>query len=685
MQRIFSFLLISLFCCLTLTAQDVIRVTGKVTSKGKDKPLFGVNIVDNDTKRVMAQTDEDGRFAINVRNNTSLTFSAIGAKTVTEKLKKRNYIEVEMEEEDVFLSVADVVAKKIVDKVQPEQTDIEIRGNWAFVKTRVRVPREMFSHDTRLVVQPIFNNATTGELRLMQPMVYDAKVYNTTQNRMYDFRMDEADGDPLAKYVTIKSDTLREKGLGANGKRKTNDIIGYSDSIYLDNLKHEYSCDVYMAIEDYNKILYRDTTIIARGTVNPLRWLDYSFSSSVITDSTLFPKPEMQLKDSKGQVDLRFPIGMAEFDANDPHNFAEMQKMSRQMADIQSNPDCTLQALSMEGTSSPDGTFTRNLDLAGRRMDFALGYIKGQVPEEMRKNMRFTSKARVEPWEEVVKLLRADSLNEEADRVEAVIAANKSIDRQGRAMKKLPFYKTLLQERILPRLRTVGYTMNYSIFRQLTDEEIRELYNKDYRQLSRFEYFRLYRAEQTDSVREKILRQALEIYPSYMVAANDLQALLITQQRPDLDLLAPFVGKKAPTVVNTNHAIALLSAGQYSAADSVATFIPDTEESHLLLAVNGVLNGRFESNYETIAATGLQNEILMLLAMKRNKEALEKVKELPEEKALSHYLKAICLNRAEKPLEAYESLKKALKMDPSLEKIAYVDGDVNDLLLDRKK
>lgn len=685
MQRIYSLLLVIFFSSFSLLAQDVVRVTGKVTSKTKGAPLFGVNIVDNETKRIMAQTDEDGRFAINVHDNTSLTFSMIGAKSLTEKLKRRTYVEIQMEEEDVFLNVADVVAKRIVDKVQPEQTDIEIRGNYFYVKTRVRVPREMFSRDTRLVVQPFLNNVTTGELRAMRPMVYDAKTYHTTQNRMYDYRMDEAEGDPLAQYVVIKADSLREKGKRSDGKERTNDIIGYTDSIYVENVRQEYSCDVYMAIENYNRILYRDTTVIARGTVNPLRWLDYSFASSVVTDSTLFPKEEMQLRDAKGSVDLRYPIGKDRFDPSDPLNAEEVRKMQRQMLEIQSNPDCTLRTLEMEGVASPDGHYNRNLELAQRRMDFALEYIKSQVPVEMRRNMKFSSKAKVAAWEEVASLLRADSLNAEAARVEEVVRLYKHIDRQGVAMRKLPFYKTLLQETYLPRLRTVGYTMNYSVFRQLTLEEIRELYAKDYRQLSRYEYFRLYREEVDVAKREKILRQALEIYPSFMVAANDLQALLITDRRPDAELLRPFVGEKAPAVVNANHMIAQISSDNYSSADSVAAFIPETKDTRLLLAVNGVLNGRYEANYETISQTGLRNEVVMMLAMKRNKAALDLSERLPENEALTFYLRAICLNRAERPLEAYEALKRAFKMDPALEKTAVIDGDVNDLLLDKKK
>ena len=150
----------------------------------------------------------------------------------------------------------------------------------------------------------------------------------------------------------------------------------------------------------------------------------------------------------------------------------------------------------------------------------------------------------------------------------------------------------------------------------------------------------------------------------------------------DPDLLRPFVGKEAPSVVNTNQMIALLNAGLFTAADSLSAFVPDNEHTHMLLAVNAVLNGRFEGHYETIARTGLRNQLVVLLAMKRNEEALKVSRQLPDDEALTHYLRAVCLNRLEQMSDAYDELTKAIQMDPSLKQVAHTDGDVNDLLLD---
>lgn len=668
--------LILLLVAVGASAQEVFRLTGKVTDKDTKEPLLGVSIVDSTTHRAIAVTDMDGRFAVDVHSGSILRFSMVGLQSQVVKVKSsQKYIEVKLEQTEVALQELVVSAKRITDKIQPEPTDIEVKGNYLHVKTRVRVPREMFSHNNRLVVQPVIYNVTRREEQLMRPMVYDARTYNRTQDRLYDYRMDEADGDPLAQYVVVKTPEKREKG-------RTNDIIGYADSAYVQHVKDDYTCNVYMAIENYNRIIYRDTTIIAQGTVNPLRWLDYSFAADLLADEAYWPKPEVQMRDSRGEVNLRFPINKAKFDASDPNNVAEISKMREQIELISADKDATLQSLTIEGTSSPDGRYNSNLQLARKRMDYAVQYLRQLVPERAQRGMTFSSAASVAPWSRVAELMRADSLTEEARQVEQVIKRWRDFDDQSRNMRKLPFYRSLLMERYLPRLRHVGYVMNYSVFRQLTLDEIRSLYADDYKQLTKYEFFRLYRAEEDSARREKVLRQALEIYPSFMVAANDLAALLINRRMADSDLLRPFVGKEAPSVVNTNQMIALLNAGLFTAADSLSAFVPDNEHTHMLLAVNAVLNGRFEGHYETIARTGLRNQLVVLLAMKRNEEALKVSRQLPDDEALTHYLRAVCLNRLEQMSDAYDELTKAIQMDPSLKQVAHTDGDVNDLLLD---
>ena len=462
--------------CLALgaQAQEVVRLTGRVVSKQTGEPLIGVNITDTRLRRALAVTDEDGRFSMNTHVGTQLRFSMIGAKQEMVKVKNDKFLTVKLDEDDVQLKEVEVKTKRITDRIMPEPTDIEVKGNWLYVRTRVRVPKQMFQHDRRLVVQPILNNVTENKLSLMRPMVYDAKEYHRTQDRLYNFNMNsETAGDPLAKHVTVKSSATREKG-------QANDIIGYSDSIFVKNLKAEYSCDVYMAIEDYTHIIYRDTTIIARGTVNPLRWLDCSLLGKPLTDASYYPTPEKQMRDSKGNINLKFLIGKATLNTNDPHNDIEIEKLRQQIDAIRADKDATIQSLSLEGIASPDGRYNFNQNLARQRMDFALGYIREKLPENLRSGIEFSSKSSVAPWSEVVALLRRDSLFSEADQVQSIINRSSNIDVQSARIRRLPFFRSVLEARYLPKLRQVNYVMNYIIFRQLTLDEIRNLYAADY-------------------------------------------------------------------------------------------------------------------------------------------------------------------------------------------------------------
>lgn len=658
-----------------LAQSEIIRVTGKVVDSKKGEPLGFVNVTDMETKRLVAQTNVDGRFSVNVHANTTLRFSMIGAEVMSVKLRGRDSLMVQMIMTDVALGTVETVAKRVVNRVIVEPTPMEIVGNTVYFKNVVGVPSKMFGHNRRLVAQRVFKNKTRKQTVIMRPLVYDAVEYNQTQDRLYSFDMKGKNGDPLAPFVLIKNDTLRDK------KVDHRDSFMYMDSLYVKNPDDDFQAVTLLAIEDYNRIVFRDTLVTSKGKINPMRWLDYSFGASEITDEALYPKAIPQLRDSRGNIDLRFPIGKAAFDPEEAHNAAEISKLKAQIQDIAATRDATVQALSINGTSSPDGRYASNLALARRRMEYAISYFRSQMPEKLRSGMKFSSNASVAPWSEVAKLLRADSLEEEADKVEAVMKLYKG-DAVSQKMKRLPFYSKLLLNKYLPMLRSVGYTMSYSIYRNLTLDEIKDLYKKDYRKLSDYEFFKLYRSEENDAQREKYLRQALEVSPSFMIAANDLAALLIKHNKPDADVLRKFAGEKAPEVVNRNQMVALLANHEYQAADSLAAYVPATAENRLLLAVSGAFMGDYEANYDAIAPTGLRNEVVLLLAMKKNDVALAKSKMLTDDDAVTHYIKAICLHRSNDTniaAEANRELKKALELDPELIEIAEGDADLNEL------
>ena len=633
-------------------------------SGNNEERLAGVTIINKETKKVVGLTDEDGKYSVIVPVNGILNFTCLGYDGQDIKVKGRQIIDVVLVSTAVKIQEVSVVAK-IKNKVIFEPSEIEVVGNYFHLRTRFKVPAEMFSSNTRLIVQPTLYNITRKKGVLLKPVVTDGREYTLTQERMYEF---DLKNDPLEPYI-------RKSEMTKNGE-----LVAYHDSAYIENLKEDFRADIRLSLENYNRILFTDSFQIARGLVNPLRFFEYKLKAKNITDERYFPKPELQLRNDRGEVELSFLPGKADINDRDPKNASELAKLRERLSSIETNPDAKLQTFSILGVSSPEGPHDKNLVLAKKRMDLAVNRILSHLNKETLDFLKIQTGSKVETWQTAIEMMRRDSLFGQAQDLQNIV--NKypdSPDKQWRAIIRLPYYRSVIVPHYLPLMRRVEYNFDYSIYRFLTDAEIKELYLKDYKQLSRHEFWRMFEIAESDEEKETIYKQALEVYPKFMLAANNLSALYINQGRPDDSILESFISKDAPEEVLTNQAVALLSNWKYEKADSVVSLIPDGVSSEYLKSVTRALNGNYEEALATFGQEGGINEVVLLLALKRNDEAWEKAQNLPET-ARSEYVKAIAANRLDKVMDAINHIEKAFELDPSLRDVAKVDADVMDLL-----
>lgn len=657
-----------LFCGETV-AQDNIRVRGHVVSdEGKPVEDAAVSVVE--TGLTVGVTDSDGAYVVVCPRDAKLVFSCIGFNDEIVDVKGRLKIDVTMissvqELEEVVVKV------KVKDKVLPEPTDIEMKGNYFHVKTRFTVPKELFESDTRLVVQPSIYDITLKERKYMSPLVFDGREYNITQKRMYDYDIER---DPLHDFITVKE----------TGKRKS-DLITYHDSLYVDFVDHDYRADVYMALEGYNKVIYRDTFSIAQGVVNPLRFFEYSLPARNLTDSAYIPKAEMQLMDSKGSVNLNFLIGKAVLDDKNPTNRTELERLGNELRHIENDKDASLHTMNITGIASPDGLYASNKRLSEKRTEAAFQRIMSMLSASTRNVITSSSDSKVAEWADVVALMEADSLYTEAGQIDSIIDRfDGNRDRQLREIRKLPYYKSVVAEIYLPKLRKVEYEYTYSIFRFLTDEEVRALYDKNYKELTKNEFWRMFNIEKDTVKLEKIYRQALEKYPEFLIAANDLSALCNKQGKGDSRILEKFIDFDVPDVVIGNQIVALLQERKYEEAEMLLGRLSHSEDNAMIRAVTNVLGGNYSDGYDEIAKTGVFNEVLLLLCMKDNEKAWELSKQLTGGTAKEFYVKAVAANRTDRVGEAMIYMEQAFALDPDLEEIAKNDGDLLDLLPEGK-
>ena len=688
-----------------------------------DSPV-GVIIKDERLDKSYEIDDESGRSnSLAVYPNSKLTISAIGYESQTIKTGKDNNktIEVKLLMEKYTLMEAKVKGDLNDIFSGPARTVAKQEGNWYKIPFTLKLKREHFHHDSRVVVQPVLYNHTRDTVIYMRPKVLDRPEYNVTQDRLYGFDIEE--NDPLGEYVTVATekdsvinvqrfkqlpDSVKGKGFKALFRQIKNipkrlkarkiDLHTYTwvDSIYKENPNDDCDCELRCLTEDYYKVLYDTAAVVAVGVVRPLRWLEYDVGIKEITDENKIPKPVQTPKADSAKVDLQFPNNGARFDLSNEVNKRIIDDLEEKLRALLGNKNATRINITLSCTSSPEGGFAHNYSLSQERMRFATNVLYGRLGAD-RDRVSFDQGASVATWTDVAALLKKDSLFDKASAVEEIAAKFKNRDDQWRAMRSLPFYGDLLTNKYLPQLRRVDYIISYTEFRNPSLQETRADYEKygPGPNINEYMYWQLYTNAENDTIRERIIREALKQYPDKeaketRVFAHDLQVVLLRHHRSDTTLLAPFAGTYAWDEINIAHAVALLENGAYQAAMDHMRRVKETEKTRFLHSICAVLAGERGKVLDVVARTSQRNRVSVLLHIDQNEAAYKTAMQMPDSLALTHYLRAVCINRLgiAKIDDAIDKAKKelaiAIEMDPELTAIAEGDTDVNQLLFDEK-
>ena len=673
MRKLYTLLILMLMPVFAAMAQHEIRIQGVVRDLSTSEPIGGVSVIYNGDQ--VAFTDIDGNYSAFVPNNAELLFYKPEYNDYEVKVDNRQIININMTIKLVELGESIVVGKMSKKTIVVDQTELEVIGNYFHLKTKFRVPKQIFTTDKRFIVQPSLVNVTKEEVDWFRPVVMDGELYKINRQRVLGFEEDE---DVLKPYIV------------ENNLDETQHIYQYHDSLFIsrEHFNEDFRAECYLAVNaNYEDVKrdFLDTVIIARGTQNPLRFLDYHIDPLELNDTSLIPKPEMKLVADKGVSRIGFVIGKAQIDKSNPNNEIEMNAIKEKILGIVENRFSNLNGISVIGYASPDGTYRKNALLAQDRTDVVLKEIVSVLPEEIRKHLKLSSMSIVEPWSRVAELMEQDSL-EAAATVKEIIEKNGNdyVNTQN-ALRRFPGYKDVIAKEYLPRLRRVEYEINSTEFRNLTVPEIWDRYNRGEEDISRYEYWKLIESCETPERQIEMEREALKKFKNFTLIANREAVRLHNIDSVNLDVLAPSVRLHAPVEVNFNQTLMALKAGDIQLADSLMRFMPTSSKTSYLKAIVNTLNGDYDAAYPFIASMGGLNEVLILLCQGRNKDADAKMTVLLEDQenwknANIWYVKAICANRLEDLNWAIEALNQAITLNPKLIEIARLDSDVMDVL-----
>lgn len=744
-RHLFISIFLIVLSAVSLRAQQMKRVTGRVLDKTSGKPIdqqqFGIRIYGfntvaaaQDVKKLMdldantfvvpdaeAYPDDSGYYEISVAETGALIFKADMKDAVLEQVNFRLEINVRIEMGN-YIRTSQVSAVRDVVDVIDQRTDME--GNYLKARSSISIPDNVGKTDARLIVQPFLIDAVSKDtLRALRPLVMEGSEYAMTQHRRMNF---DDSQDPLNSYLL--PDTLTADAL----------VIPWADTIYVRDPSRNYLVKGIVLFEDYNRVYDRKDYYLASSRIGrPLRFLEYSMVPYMLDPQAYRERAKREKRNTAGNMSLTFKVGQARLEDSDTLGKRQLDSIRNVLLDIIHGEGSQLKEFHITGTASPEGPLAGNQKLAKKRLDYALGQITSVLPASVRERVYMTTDAKVASWSRVAELLDADSLVFEAESVRSIVAANpRNQDRQGYLIRSLPYYKSVIAP-LLPRLRSVSYSYSYEIFRELTPEEIldRYLHDEDYRsgrkQFALYEYWHLFNTvtdkDELHSLYERAYRESMEVSGKpWILAACNLAASKIAGGVCDTTLLSRFIDLKThttdfrmmrlngngydlvnPEAVVANQLIMYVMAGDFRKAGQLVNILPDNDRNRMVRAFALCLGGYYKGGktayeraearkvFDLVSSSSLRNKMVLCLAMNtKNYDDIAEnmLEELPQDDALTSYFRCIvyCRKGARTKdfmddIAAEDALLDCFHKDKSFIDIAANDGYVVETIFKNAK
>lgn len=742
MRQCLTILLLALqLFALPLGAQEMKRVTGHIVDKTTGKPIdlkqvsvsvYGFNTVAQaeDVKKQMdgdentfvapdaqAFPDDNGYYEITIPETGALIFKADMKPAVLEKVNYRLEINVKIEMGN-YIRTSTITAVRDQVGVLDPQGDIE--GNWLKARSTIALPENSGKTNARMIVQPILiDGASKDTLRYLKPTVMDGQEYRVTQLRRMNYN---ADNDPLNRWLS--PDTLTSAAQ----------IVNWADTIYLENPSKNYQVKGIIQLEDYNLPYFKKEYFLASSRLRrPLRFLEYSMEPYMLDPEQYRERAKREKRNTAGNMSLNFMVGKAQLAADDEEGRRQIDSVKSVLLDIIHGEGSQLKEFHITGTASPDGPYAGNMNLAKKRMEYALNQIVSVLPKNVRDRVYMTTTATVAPWTAVAELLEADSLMVEAKAIRDIVSNNPGTpDRQWGKIRALPYYRSLIVN-YLPRLRSVRYQYGYEIFRELTPEEILERYRNDddYRsgrkKFALYEYWHLFQLVKEPEELEKLYKRAYDESIEangrpWILAANSLAASYIARGVADTALLRDFIDLQTPVVnyhlmrmngngyeivnpeaVVANQMIMYVMTNNFRKAGQLTNILPDNDRNRLVRAYALCLGGYYKGGntpeqrrrarevFETVSESSPLNKVVLCLAMNTktyDSLAEEAMSALPGDSALTDYLWAVIYGRKGARTQDFmddmaseDYLVACFHKDPSYIDIAAGDGDIVETIM----
>ncbi|MDE7160377.1 MAG: hypothetical protein K2O24_06010 [Muribaculaceae bacterium] len=263
-----------------------------------------------------------------------------------------------------------------------------------------------------------------------------------------------------------------------------------------------------------------------------------------------------------GKANIIFRVNRTDINWNYAGNRAELDSILGSIRKVTDNPDASVESITLTGYASPEGRYSRNVELAYGRTEEVRKYVMehSNFPSSV-----FHSKSVPEDWAGLRQWLVDNPSFTDASRIIDFIDSGYPIEQRNDRLKQIfPSAYQYLLANVYPMLRHTDYVITYKVKKYDTVEELRKVFRERPANLSENEFMKLANSYPKGSPEyDEVLMVCAHIYHDNAVA-------------------------------NLNAANAAMSRGQYAAARSYLLNVPAGAEKDFAEGVLCALEGDYE-------------------------------------------------------------------------------------------
>ena len=376
-------------------------------------------------------------------------------------------------------------------------------------------------------------------------------------------------------------------------------------------------------------------------------------------------KQEANIKFLVNQANLR----RSELKNNSVKEFVAMLK--RINADREK---LNIRNVEVQAYASPEGGFSFNDKLAGKRQNTSEAYVKSQL-KQTGVATGIDAHYTAQDWDGFQKLVQASNIQDK-DVILRVLSMYKDPEQREQQIRNMSEAFRELADGILPELRRSRLIINYETIGR-SDEQIKTQYATDATKLGVEEMLYYATLEDNMAKKEEIYKRTAEYYDKDYRALNNL-ATLAFKKGDEMEATrylerALRVNPQAPEALANLGIMELVNGNVKEAETSIAKALGEQNVNVAIGSLN-LAKGNFAQAEKDFEDVNSNSAALAQLMNKNYAAAAATLDKVANPNALTDYLHAIVAARRGNKFAAESYLKEALKKDPSLK--TYADNDL---------